>query len=65
MSVKAYPFQYHQHDVLIIGAGGAGLRAAIAASQGALSVAVVSKVEPKRSHTMAAQGGISAALGNR
>jgi succinate dehydrogenase / fumarate reductase flavoprotein subunit len=65
VSVKAYPFQYHQHDVLIIGAGGAGLRAAIAASQGALSVAVVSKVEPKRSHTMAAQGGISAALGNR
>jgi succinate dehydrogenase / fumarate reductase flavoprotein subunit len=65
VSVKNYPFQRHRHDVLIIGAGGAGLRAAIAASQGALAVAVVSKVEPKRSHTMAAQGGISAALGNR
>jgi succinate dehydrogenase / fumarate reductase flavoprotein subunit len=56
---------YHQHDVLIVGAGGAGLRAAIAASQSELRVAVISKVQPQRSHTMAAQGGISAALGNR
>jgi succinate dehydrogenase flavoprotein subunit len=55
----------HQHDVLIIGAGGAGLRAAIAASQSNLRVAVVSKVQPQRSHTMAAQGGINAALGTR
>lgn len=66
MSVKAYEkIEHHTHDVLIIGAGGAGLRAAIAASNSDLSVAVVSKVQPQRSHTMAAQGGISAALGNR
>ena len=65
MSVKTYPFERHHFDVLIVGAGGAGLRAAIAASEGALAVAVLSKVDPKRSHTVAAQGGISAALGNR
>lgn len=56
----------HHHHVLIVGAGGAGLRAAIAASEEAkLRVAVISKVPPKRSHTMAAQGGINAALGTR
>lgn len=55
----------HSYDVLILGAGGAGLRAAIAASESPLKVAVVSKVEPQRSHTMAAQGGINAALGTR
>jgi succinate dehydrogenase / fumarate reductase, flavoprotein subunit len=65
VSVKTYPFHHHRYDVLIVGAGGAGLRAAIAASQSALSVAIISKVDPKRSHTVAAQGGISAALGNR
>jgi succinate dehydrogenase / fumarate reductase, flavoprotein subunit len=66
---KAYPLIYHQHDVLVIGAGGAGLRAAVAAAQAdgarALSVACISKVPPTRSHTVAAQGGINAALGNR
>lgn len=51
-------------DVLIIGAGGAGLRAALHLSQAGLRVAVVSKVFPTRSHTVAAQGGINAALGN-
>jgi succinate dehydrogenase / fumarate reductase flavoprotein subunit len=56
----------HAHHVVIVGAGGAGLRAAIAASEEAgLKVAVISKVPPKRSHTMAAQGGINAALGTR
>lgn len=65
VGVKAIKPEYHTQDVLIIGAGGAGLRAAIAASQSDLSVAVLSKVQPQRSHTMAAQGGISAALGNR
>jgi len=56
---------HHQFDVIIIGTGGAGLRAAIAASEGGLKVAAISKVDPRRSHTMAAQGGINAALGNR
>ncbi len=55
----------HHHDLLIIGAGGAGLRAAVAASARGLSVACLSKVPPTRSHTVAAQGGINAALGNR
>lgn len=62
--VKAYNLAYHCHDVLIIGAGGAGLRAAIAAAEKGVSVAVLSKVPPTRSHTVAAQGGINAALGN-
>lgn len=53
----------HQFDVVIVGAGGAGLRAALEASQTA-NVAVLSKLYPVRSHTGAAQGGISAALGN-
>ena len=52
-----------QHDILIIGAGLAGLRAAVEAAPGA-DVAVVSKVLPTRSHSGAAQGGITAALGN-
>lgn len=56
---------HHTLDVAIIGAGGAGLRAAIAASEGGLRVGVISKVDPRRSHTMAAQGGINAALGTR
>ena len=54
----------HHADVLILGAGGAGLRAAIAAEQAGARVMVVSKVPPTRSHTVAAQGGINAALGN-
>lgn len=53
----------HQHDAIIVGAGGAGLMAALYASKNA-NVAVVSKLYPTRSHTGAAQGGISAALGN-
>jgi len=64
MSVKAYDLIYHTHDVLIVGAGGSGLRAAIAAAEKGVSVAVLSKVPPTRSHTVAAQGGINAALGN-
>ena len=52
------------YDALIIGAGGAGLRAALESAQQGLKVAVVSKVFPTRSHTVAAQGGINAALGN-
>ena len=56
--------QIHKHEVIIVGAGGAGLMAALYASQGGADVAVVSKLYPTRSHTGAAQGGIGAALGN-
>ena len=54
----------HEHDVLVVGAGGSGLRASMGLSQSDLSVACISKVFPTRSHTVAAQGGISGALGN-
>ena len=52
----------HEHDVIVVGAGGAGLRAAIAADQEGADVALVSKLHPVRSHTGAAEGGINAAL---
>ena len=52
----------HEHDVIVVGAGGAGLRAAIAAQQEGADVAIVSKLHPVRSHTGAAEGGINAAL---
>ena len=55
--------QIHKHDAIIIGAGGAGLMAALYASKGGADVAVVSKLYPTRSHTGTAQGGIGAALG--
>ena len=51
-----------QHDVLVIGAGLAGMRAALAAAEGGASVGIISKVHPVRSHSNAAQGGINAAL---
>ncbi len=54
----------HTYDVLVIGAGGAGLRATVGLAQRGLKTACISKVFPTRSHTTAAQGGISAALGN-
>ena len=57
--------QTHQFDAVIVGAGGAGLMAALYASKGGANVAVVSKLYPTRSHTGAAQGGIGAALGNK
>src|SRR5690349_22248688 len=53
-----------QFDAVIVGAGGAGMRAALQLSEGGFRVAVLSKVFPTRSHTVAAQGGIGAALGN-
>jgi succinate dehydrogenase / fumarate reductase, flavoprotein subunit len=56
--------QTHQYDAIIVGAGGAGLMAALYASKGGAKVAVVSKLYPTRSHTGAALGGIGAALGN-
>jgi succinate dehydrogenase / fumarate reductase flavoprotein subunit len=52
----------HEHDVIVVGAGGAGLRAAIAADEQGADVAIVSKLHPVRSHTGAAEGGINAAL---
>lgn len=54
----------HEYDVVIVGAGGAGLRAALGMGEKGLKAACISKVFPTRSHTVAAQGGISAALGN-
>lgn len=54
----------HEYDVVVVGAGGAGLRATFGMAQAGLSTACLTKVFPTRSHTVAAQGGISAALGN-
>ena len=62
--MAAYPFIDHQFDVVVVGAGGSGLRAALGCAQAGLKTACVSKVFPTRSHTVAAQGGISASLGN-
>lgn len=61
---KAYEIVDHYFDAVVVGAGGAGLRATLGMSSAGLSTACVSKVFPTRSHTVAAQGGISAALGN-
>ncbi|MEC8665091.1 MAG: succinate dehydrogenase flavoprotein subunit [Pseudomonadota bacterium] len=55
---------FHEYDVVVVGAGGAGLRAGFGCAEKGLSTAMISKVFPTRSHTVAAQGGISAALGN-
>ena len=54
----------HKYDVIIVGAGGAGLRSTLGCAESGLKTACISKVFPTRSHTVAAQGGISAALGN-
>ena len=54
-----------EHDVLVVGAGLAGMRAALAAHQSGADVAIISKVHPVRSHSNAAQGGINAALTDR
>src|SRR5678809_1375744 len=61
---KEYEFIDHNYDVVVVGAGGAGLRATLGLAEQGLSTACVTKVFPTRSHTVAAQGGISAALGN-
>ena len=61
---RAYPIEDHTYDVVVVGAGGAGLRAVVGCSQAGLRTACLTKVFPTRSHTVAAQGGISAALGN-
>jgi succinate dehydrogenase flavoprotein subunit len=61
---RAYPIEDHSYDVVVVGAGGAGLRAVVGCSRAGLHTACITKVFPTRSHTVAAQGGISAALGN-
>jgi len=60
----AYPITDHSYDIVVVGAGGAGLRATLGATVEGLKTACISKVFPTRSHTVAAQGGVSAALGN-
>src|SRR3984885_4433435 len=61
---KSYPIEDHTYDVVVVGAGGAGLRAVVGCGEAGLRTACITKVFPTRSHTVAAQGGISAALGN-
>ena len=61
---RAYPIEDHVYDVVIIGAGGSGLRATFGMANKGLKTACITKVFPTRSHTVSAQGGISAALGN-
>ena len=62
--MSSYKIINHEYDVVVLGAGGSGLRAAVGLSEAGLKTACISKVFPTRSHTSAAQGGISAALGN-
>ncbi len=60
----AYKIVNHEYDVVVVGAGGSGLRAALGAGQSGLKTACITKVFPTRSHTVAAQGGVAASLGN-
>ncbi len=62
--MTAYPYEVHEYDVVVVGAGGAGLRATLGMAEQGLRTACVTKVFPTRSHTVAAQGGIAASLGN-
>ncbi|SPM45753.1 succinate dehydrogenase flavoprotein subunit [Orientia tsutsugamushi] len=62
--MKAYKIINHEFDVVVVGAGGAGLRAIVGMAESGLRAACITKLFPTRSHTVAAQGGISAALGN-
>ena len=62
--MSPYKIIDHEYDVIVLGAGGSGLRAAVGLSEAGLKTACISKVFPTRSHTSAAQGGISASLGN-
>ena len=62
--MSAYEYIDHTYDVVVVGAGGAGLRATLGLAEAGLSTACISKLFPTRSHTVAAQGGISASLGN-
>ena len=62
--MAAYDYETHEYDVVVVGAGGAGLRATLGMAEQGLRTACISKVFPTRSHTVAAQGGIAASLGN-
>ena len=62
--MSTYEWTDHTYDVVVVGAGGSGLRAALGAAQAGLRTACITKVFPTRSHTVAAQGGIAASLGN-
>jgi len=64
MATPAYDIIEHTHDILVVGAGGAGLRATLGMADAGLKTACITKVFPTRSHTVAAQGGIGASLGN-
>ena len=61
---NSYKIIDHHYDVVVVGAGGSGLRATLGCAEAGLKTACISKVFPTRSHTVAAQGGIGAALGN-
>jgi succinate dehydrogenase / fumarate reductase flavoprotein subunit len=61
---RAYPVTEHTYDVVVVGAGGSGLRATLGCAEAGLKTACITKVFPTRSHTVAAQGGIAAAIGN-
>jgi succinate dehydrogenase (ubiquinone) flavoprotein subunit len=63
-SVGKYHIVDHTYDAVVVGAGGAGLRAAVGFAEAGFKVACITKLFPTRSHTVAAQGGINAALGN-
>ncbi|HYZ39243.1 MAG TPA: succinate dehydrogenase flavoprotein subunit, partial [Stellaceae bacterium] len=60
----AYPIEHHSYDIVVVGGGGSGLRATLGMTAAGLRTACITKVFPTRSHTVAAQGGIGAALGN-
>mmetsp|Transcript_22347 Transcript_22347/g.35720 ORF Transcript_22347/g.35720 Transcript_22347/m.35720 type:complete len:602 (+) Transcript_22347:5130-6935(+) len=62
--MAAYDYETHEYDVVVVGAGGAGLRATLGMAEQGLRTACVTKVFPTRSHTVAAQGGIAASLSN-
>jgi succinate dehydrogenase / fumarate reductase flavoprotein subunit len=62
--MAAYEYETHRYDVVVVGAGGSGLRATLGMAERGLKTACVSKLFPTRSHTVAAQGGIAASLGN-
>jgi succinate dehydrogenase / fumarate reductase flavoprotein subunit len=62
--MPAYPYETHEYDVVVVGAGGSGLRATLGMAEQGLRTACITKVFPTRSHTVAAQGGIAASLSN-
>ncbi len=62
--MEAYSHETHEYDVVVVGAGGSGLRATLGMAEQGLKTACITKVFPTRSHTVAAQGGIAASLGN-